>query len=311
MRQPPAYGRGHRADGRRVARGRGPVRPGWPTGSAGALRTSADGRGDALHRPDRLPVALPARAVPALGGRLEPVAALARQRGLGPCYDPARPRGAPAARSQRRPFDGHDRRPDGEGRTRWPDVPRGRRTGRLHRDEADHPDRDPRAAARRPGRFGQAPRRALRPAAPQRPPRRASTASRRSSPTAAIPASGRSRRGSTLALDIKRPPKLVPPPVLPGQKPKKPKRVFTPLAPLYKVENAFARLGRWRRLSRCYEGSARVREDLARSRLRRLPVRAAPGRADVTGGRPHAPSRGPPCSRGTDTSLASDHRTSA
>ena len=31
---------------------------------------------------------------------------------------------------------------------------------------------------------------------------------------------------------------------------------FTPIAPLYKVEHAFARLGRWRRLSRCYEGSA-------------------------------------------------------
>jgi putative transposase len=31
---------------------------------------------------------------------------------------------------------------------------------------------------------------------------------------------------------------------------------FTPIAPLYRVEHAFARLGRWRRLSRCYEGSA-------------------------------------------------------
>jgi putative transposase len=31
---------------------------------------------------------------------------------------------------------------------------------------------------------------------------------------------------------------------------------FTPIAPLYGVEHAFARLGRWRRLSRCYEGSA-------------------------------------------------------
>lgn len=30
---------------------------------------------------------------------------------------------------------------------------------------------------------------------------------------------------------------------------------FTPLWPLYKVEHAFAQLGRWRRLSRCYEGS--------------------------------------------------------
>jgi len=30
---------------------------------------------------------------------------------------------------------------------------------------------------------------------------------------------------------------------------------FTPLAPLYRIEHAFARLGRWRRLSRCYEGT--------------------------------------------------------
>ena len=31
---------------------------------------------------------------------------------------------------------------------------------------------------------------------------------------------------------------------------------FTPIAPLYRVEHALARLGRWRRLSPCYEGSA-------------------------------------------------------
>lgn len=30
---------------------------------------------------------------------------------------------------------------------------------------------------------------------------------------------------------------------------------FTPLWPLYKVEHAIAQLGRWRRLSRCYEGT--------------------------------------------------------
>jgi transposase len=30
---------------------------------------------------------------------------------------------------------------------------------------------------------------------------------------------------------------------------------FVPLTLLYKVEHAFARLGRWRRLSRCYEGT--------------------------------------------------------
>ena len=37
---------------------------------------------------------------------------------------------------------------------------------------------------------------------------------------------------------------------------RKGKRVFTPLRPLYKVENAFARLGMWRRLWRCYEQTA-------------------------------------------------------
>jgi putative transposase len=45
-----------------------------------------------------------------------------------------------------------------------------------------------------------------------------------------------------LVLDIKAPPKGT--------------SGFTPIAPLYRVEHAFARLGRWRRLSRCYEGSA-------------------------------------------------------
>jgi putative transposase len=45
----------------------------------------------------------------------------------------------------------------------------------------------------------------------------------------------------SLALDIK-----VPPAGTSG---------FVPLRPLYRIEHAFAQLGRWRRLSRCYEGS--------------------------------------------------------
>jgi transposase len=45
-------------------------------------------------------------------------------------------------------------------------------------------------------------------------------------------------------------------PAKPGGKARRGKRVFTPLALLYKVENAFARLGMWRRLSRCYEQRA-------------------------------------------------------
>jgi len=60
-----------------------------------------------------------------------------------------------------------------------------------------------------------------------------------------------------LNLDIKKPPA---PPMLPPAKPggkwRKGKRTFTPLRPLYKVETAFARLGMWRRLSRCYEQTA-------------------------------------------------------
>ncbi|HET8571974.1 MAG TPA: IS5 family transposase [Candidatus Limnocylindria bacterium] len=68
-----------------------------------------------------------------------------------------------------------------------------------------------------------------------------------------------------LNLDIKTPPK--------GTK------AFTPMFPLYKVEHAFAHLGRWRRLSRCYEGteaSARAWLEVASvgylfTRLRAIP----------------------------------------
>jgi len=56
---------------------------------------------------------------------------------------------------------------------------------------------------------------------------------------------------------------------------------FTPIAPLYRVEHAFARLGRWRRLSRCYEGSA-ASASVARSRCRRLPGRTVASRAGLT-----------------------------
>jgi hypothetical protein len=44
-----------------------------------------------------------------------------------------------------------------------------------------------------------------------------------------------------LALDVK-----APPPGTSG---------FVPIRPLYKIEHAFAQLGRWRRLSRCDEGT--------------------------------------------------------
>lgn len=57
------------------------------------------------------------------------------------------------------------------------------------------------------------------------------------------------RRG--LALDIKAPPAL--PPGAPASQPRHVKGTFVPIAPLYRVENAFAQLGRWRRLARCFE----------------------------------------------------------
>ncbi len=52
-----------------------------------------------------------------------------------------------------------------------------------------------------------------------------------------------------VTLDLKAPPKGI--------------SGFIPIRPLYKIEYASARLGRWRRLSRCYEGS----EASARARL--------------------------------------------
>jgi len=48
-------------------------------------------------------------------------------------------------------------------------------------------------------------------------------------------------RQKGLALDLKRPPAGA--------------TGFVPIRPLYRIEHAFAQLGRWRRLSRCYEGT--------------------------------------------------------
>ena len=52
---------------------------------------------------------------------------------------------------------------------------------------------------------------------------------------------GKMANKAQIKLDIKAPPKGT--------------SGFTPIAPLYRVGHAFARLGRWRRLSRCYEGT--------------------------------------------------------
>lgn len=81
---------------------------------------------------------------------------------------------------------------------------------------------DPGPAARRPRGLRSAARRRRRPGAPAR------------------PTAGPAER-KHLALDIK-----APPPGMSG---------FVPIRPLHRIEHAFAQLGRWRRLSRCYEGS--------------------------------------------------------
>ena len=67
---------------------------------------------------------------------------------------------------------------------------------------------------------------------------------------------------STVALDIKAPPAGF--------------SGFVPIRPLYRIEHAFAQLGRWWRLSRRDEGTD-LRASLARGRLVRLP-RLARGR---------------------------------
>jgi hypothetical protein len=51
---------------------------------------------------------------------------------------------------------------------------------------------------------------------------------------------------------------------------------FVPIRSLVKIEHAFAQLGRWRRLSRCYEGSvARARTWLEVASVGYLDWRAA------------------------------------
>ncbi len=70
--------------------------------------------------------------------------------------------------------------------------------------------------------------------------------------------------------DVRRPLSLLGPPT-PGRwqafkAPRPGVSGFVPIRPLYRIEHAFAQLGRWRRLSRCYEGtiaSARAWREVA------------------------------------------------
>jgi hypothetical protein len=186
-------------------------------------------------------VALPARAARGVDRGLGPVAALAGQRGLGDGDGPPggdRP-GPPRARAGA--VDGHDRRPDREGRSLWADVPRaGVRGGRTIGTKrtllveilglpvaAD-------ACSARPHDVVAA-RELLRERIDGLPRLRAIVADRAYTGLARLAA----RKG--LSLDIKRKPAGGP--------------AFVPLRPSVKVEHAFAQLGRWRRLSRYYEGT--------------------------------------------------------
>ena len=51
-------------------------------------------------------------------------------------------------------------------------------------------------------------------------------------------------------------------------------RGFTPIGPLWRVEHAFAQLGRWRRLARCYEGSEASAKAWAGGGVDGVPARA-------------------------------------
>src|SRR5450759_4814910 len=151
---------------------RRPVRSARPPGCAGPDPAPPDGRGDPVPGPDRLPVALPARALWDLDGGLGPVAALAGERRLGAGDGAPRGDRPGAPRSRADPLDGDGRRPDREGRPLRADVPPGRWPRWPHdRHEADDPRRDPRLAGRRPRELRSAPRRRGRPRAPARPPR--------------------------------------------------------------------------------------------------------------------------------------------
>jgi putative transposase len=167
------------------------------------------------------------------------VAAVARVGGLGEGDGADRGDHPPEARADRDAIDGHDRRPE-----------RARRTGRADHDKGG-----------RGGRTNGAKRSVvidilglpLAVSVESARPHDVSAGRRLLDTT--LPALGtvqaivadRGYRGlrkmankKQIRLDIKAPPKGV--------------SGFTPIAPLYRVEHAFARLGRWRRLSRCYEG---------------------------------------------------------
>jgi len=125
--------------------------------------------------------------------------------------------------------------------------------------------RDPRAAARRVGRVGQAARRQRGPPAPRHDAARA----RHGQGDRGRPGLPGPREDGCQATDQPR-----------HQGPAEGHRRLHPDQAFYKVEHAFARLGRWRRLSRCYEGtpeSARAWLEVAALGYLFARLRAEPG----------------------------------
>ena len=116
-----------------------------------------------------------------------------------------------------------------------------------------------------------------------------------------------------LNLDIKVPPAPpMLPPTKPGGKSRKGKRVFTPLAPALQGRERLRPARHVAAAVALLRADGARRADLARGRLRRLPLRAAPGRADLMAASAHArytasvptPTRGVvPCA-GSPTSPA-------
>ncbi len=211
-------------------------------GAPAAHPAPGHGRRDAVHLPHRLPVALPARALPHLDRGLGAVAPLAGERGLGARDDAPRRGRADAPRPGALPVDGHGRRPDREGRPLRTDLPRGGWSGWPDDGAPSAPilvdilglPVAARVDSARPHDV-QAGRELLRERIDTLPRLRAIVGDRAYRGLAAL------AERKHIALDIKAPP--------PGVD------AFTPIWPLYKVEHTIAQLGRWRRLSRCYEGS--------------------------------------------------------
>jgi putative transposase len=165
-----------------------------------------------------------------------------RERGLGAGDDADRRAHPHAQGTHGDALDGDDRRPDGPGRSRRADVPReggrGGRTNGAKRSIVIEILGLPLAVSVESARPHDvsAGRRLLDATLPALGTVQAVVADR------GYRGLGKMTAKKGIRLDIKAPPKGT--------------VGFTPIRPLCKVEHAFARLGRWRRLSRCYEGTA-------------------------------------------------------